>query len=75
MVDQTRPEEETEDAEEEDARAAHEADREPTPEEEEAAEQNELDPEVAANYKEALETGAQVKGEGAPEPDRGASGT
>lgn len=41
-----------------------EADREPTPEEEAAAEDLELDPEVAEEYKEAIERGANQKGEG-----------
>jgi hypothetical protein len=41
---------------------------EPTPEEERAAERNELDPEVARNNKEAIERGANVKGEGQIEP-------
>lgn len=40
------------------------ADRMPTPDEERAADELELDDEVAKNYKEAIETGANVKGEG-----------
>jgi hypothetical protein len=56
---------ETVDADEHDARAAHEADRMPTPEEEAAAERNELDPAVAEAYEDAAERGANVKGEGA----------
>jgi hypothetical protein len=40
------------------------ADRMPTPEEERAADELELDDDVAANYREAIETGANVKGEG-----------
>jgi hypothetical protein len=40
------------------------ADRPPTPDEAAAAERNELDPEVAKNYKEQAERGANVKGEG-----------
>lgn len=55
---------ETVDADEHDARAAHGADRMPTPEEEAAAERNTLDPEVAKAYEEAAERGANVKGEG-----------
>jgi len=47
-----------------DAKAAHEADREPTPEEETAAEANELDPKVAEAYEAANERGANVRGEG-----------
>lgn len=62
--DQTRPDIETEAAEEQEARATHAADRPPTPEEEAAAEEEGLDPEVAASYKEAIERGAEVKGEG-----------
>ena len=45
----------------------HDADRPPTPDEEGAADQAEdLDPEVAASYKEALERGAAQQGEGRP---------
>lgn len=44
----------------------HKADRMPTPEEEEAAERQQLDPEVAENYKDALERGAAQEGEGRP---------
>lgn len=44
----------------------HTADRPPTDEESEAAESQELDPEAASAYKEALERGAAQKGEGKP---------
>jgi hypothetical protein len=57
----------THDAEQADAEAAHTPDRPPTPDEERAAEQNTLDPSVARHYKDAAETGANVKGEGAIE--------
>jgi hypothetical protein len=40
------------------------ADRMPTPEEERTADELELDEDVAKSYKEAIETGANVKGEG-----------
>ena len=40
------------------------ADRMPTADEERAADKLELDDDVAENYKEAIETGANVKGEG-----------
>jgi hypothetical protein len=40
------------------------ADRMPTPEEERTADELELDEDVAKTYKEAIETGANVKGEG-----------
>ena len=46
-----------------DAEASHDADRMPTPEEEEAA-PTETSPETAKAYEEALERGANVKGEG-----------
>ena len=46
-----------------DARAAHDADRPPTLEEEEAA-PTEVSPETAEAYEEAMERGANVKGEG-----------
>lgn len=55
----------TRQADEEDARAAHRADRMPTPEEERRADELELDPDVAEAYEEAIERGANVKGEGA----------
>jgi hypothetical protein len=47
-----------------DAEAAHRADRPPTPSEESAADTQELDPQVAESYKEAIERGASVEGEG-----------
>ncbi len=62
--DHTRPDLETERAEEEEAKASHRADRPPTAEEEAAADGEQLAQEVAANYKKAVETGAEVKGEG-----------
>lgn len=62
--DRTRPDPGTEEAERSEAAAAHEPDRPPTPEEEEAAEQSRLDPAVAESYKEAIERGAELKGEG-----------
>lgn len=54
----------TQQADEHDATAAHQADRMPTPEEEKIADELELDPKVAESYKEAAERGANVKGEG-----------
>lgn len=54
----------------EDRRARHDshgADPEPTPEEEAAAERaGDLDPKIAAAYKDALERGAAQEGEGKP---------
>jgi hypothetical protein len=50
--------------EEEEAKAAHVADRAPSAEEEAAAEQNRLDPGVAAHEHEMDRIGAEVKGEG-----------
>lgn len=56
----------TESAERHDAHAAPSGGPEPTPEEERAAERAApADPEVAQNYKEQLETGADLEGEGA----------
>jgi hypothetical protein len=56
---------ETIQADERDARADHRADRGPTPEEERAAEGNaDLDPASAEAYREAIERGADVEGEG-----------
>jgi hypothetical protein len=54
----------TRQVDEEDARAGHGADRMPTPEEERIAGDLELDPDVAEAYDEAIERGANVKGEG-----------
>jgi len=63
-MDHTRPDPETVEAEEDEARSTHRADREPTEDEERAAEKTELDPSVAAHFKEAAERGADAKGEG-----------
>jgi hypothetical protein len=54
----------TRDAERQDATAAHEPDRQPTPEEERLADDLELDPDAAAHYKEMAERGAHQEGEG-----------
>ena len=54
---------ETVQADEADAGAAHGADRLPTPEEEAAA-PTEVDPQVAEAYEDAMERGAAVEGEG-----------
>ena len=61
--DDTSPE--TVEADEADAHARHQADRMPTPDEEAAAERNQVDPEVAEAYEDAMERGANVRGEGA----------
>ena len=60
--DNTPPE--TVEADEDDARAAHDADRMPTPEEEAAAEKTSPDPKVAEAYEKSMERGANVEGEG-----------
>jgi len=63
--ERTQPSRETEGAEADEARSGHSADRPPTADEERAAEQaDDLDPAVAEKYKEAIERGAEVKGEG-----------
>ncbi len=54
---------ETREFEDDDARTAARADRPPTPEEEAAA-PTEVDAGVARNYEEAMERGANVRGEG-----------
>jgi hypothetical protein len=67
MSDSTDPEatdEATRQVDEDDARAEHRADRMPTPDEARRADELELDPEVAEAYEEAIERGANVKGEG-----------
>jgi hypothetical protein len=62
VTDQTLEEERRE------ARMSASAGDEPTPEEERAADRNSLDPEVARHNKEAVERGANVRGEGQVEP-------
>jgi hypothetical protein len=54
----------TRDADRRDSAKQGRADRMPTPEEEREADKLEVDDEVAATYKEAMEIGADVKGEG-----------
>lgn len=54
----------TRQVDEEDSQAVHGADRMPTPEEERIADELELDPDVAEAYEDAIERGANVKGEG-----------
>jgi len=54
----------TRQVDEDDARAEHRADRMPTPDEERRADELELDPDVAEAYEDAIERGANVKGEG-----------
>ena len=60
----TRPTGETKEFERRDARSDHDPDRMPTADEERRAEQLELDPDVAASYREQAERGANTKGEG-----------
>lgn len=50
-------------AAERDAQAPHDGDRAPTPDEERAA-PTEVDPDVAEAHREAIERGANVRGEG-----------
>lgn len=64
MRDDTRTDKHTLEADERDATAQHDADRPPTPEEAAKAEEFALDPKTAKAYDEALERGANVKGEG-----------
>ena len=56
--------EETREVDRRDGAKQGKADRMPTPDEERVADKLELDDDVAKNYKEAIETGANVKGEG-----------
>ncbi len=61
----TTPDDETLAADEHDARADHGADRAPTPEEEKAADANPSVPPASSKaYTEAIERGADIKGEG-----------
>ena len=53
----------TVEAEEEEARSGHDADRAPTPEEDASAPTH-VDPSVAEHFAEANRTGAHVQGEG-----------
>jgi hypothetical protein len=64
MTDRTKPDENTRAAERADAETGAGPDRMPTPEEEKVADSLELDPEVAKNYEEQAERGANQKGEG-----------
>ena len=59
-----RVSDETKAAERREATMPADAGGEPTPEEAAAAEQNELDPQVAKSNQEALERGANARGEG-----------
>ena len=54
----------TRQVDEDDAQSKHGADRMPTPEEEKIADSLEVDPEVADAYEDAIERGANAKGEG-----------
>jgi hypothetical protein len=54
----------TRQVDEDDAKSKHGADRMPTPEEEKIADGLEVDPDVAEAYEDAIERGANVKGEG-----------
>jgi hypothetical protein len=60
----TRPTQNTRDAEAREAKAEHEADREPTPEEAEIADALEPDADVTEHEREMAERGAHQKGEG-----------
>jgi hypothetical protein len=64
MTDHTKPSNETRQADETEAGTPHQADRMPTDEEAQAAEGLKTDPNVAQNYKEMAERGANQKGEG-----------
>jgi hypothetical protein len=64
-ADRTRPSSETRETEDEDARVTAQADDLPTKDEAAAADRaDDLEPEAERAYKEALERGANAKGEG-----------
>ena len=64
-MDPTKPNDQTRAFEAEDARTAHEPDKQPTEDEEAAAERaGDVDPKVAESYEEMAERGAKQKGEG-----------
>ena len=68
-MEPTDPTDETRQAEEADALARHDADREPTEDETRVAEaEGDLDPSVAEHFEEMDRLGADVKGEGQIEP-------
>jgi hypothetical protein len=62
--DQTRPSEQTREAERAEASVHAGADRMPTPEEEQIADSLDSDPDVTKHEKEMAERGAKQKGEG-----------
>ena len=62
--DRTRPSSATRSAEQDEARAAHQPDRPPTPDEATLAEQQTLDPDVVAHEREMAARGKNQKGEG-----------
>lgn len=64
---ETTPSGDTVDADRRDARVDHRADREPTEDELAAIRGDEVDPSVAEAYEDAIERGANVKGEGSIE--------
>ena len=64
MTEQTRPNQETRAAERAEAQADHGAPQVPTAEEEQAAERNDVSSDVAENYEEMTERGANQQGEG-----------
>lgn len=63
-MESERISDETKEADRRDAATTGHADRQPTPEEERLADEQELDPEVARSYEEAIERGARQEGEG-----------
>lgn len=54
----------THEAENQEARVAHSADRPPTADEEKAAERNDVDPAVGQSFADMADKGANVEGEG-----------
>jgi len=66
MAEHTKPSDKTRDEEAKEARHAHDAGAEATPEEAAAADKNRVDPATKRSYDEALERGAQQEGEGKP---------
>jgi hypothetical protein len=64
MSEHIKPDDATRQEGAKEAQAEHKPDRMPTPEEEQEAEKNQLDPNAAKAYEEAIERGANQKGEG-----------
>jgi hypothetical protein len=64
VTERTKPDQDTRNAERDDAQVHAGADRMPTPDEEQIADSKQPDPEVSKHYEEMAERGANQQGEG-----------